>query len=69
MSKSAANFAHALVAVVAGNAGYFVAIRSLPAWARHVPFRVDLGVAVDFGFCLGVFGVVKLVAGKRKPDR
>ena len=61
VSKSAANFVHALVAVVAGNAGYFLAMRFLPVRAKHVPFRFDLGLLVDFWFCLVVFGLIKMI--------
>ncbi len=68
MSKSAANFIHALVAVLGGNAAYFLLGRYLPAGARHVPFHMDLGLAVDFWFCLVVFGLIKTVAGWRRPS-
>jgi hypothetical protein len=63
MSKPAANFIHALVAVLVGNAGYFLLSGYLPPGARHVPFQVDLGLLVDFWFCLVVFGLIKMVAG------
>lgn len=63
MTKSVANFVHALVAVLAGNAAYFLLVRYLPPRARHVPFQMDLGIVVDFWFCLVAFGIVKAVAG------
>jgi hypothetical protein len=66
MSKPATNFVHALVAVLGGNAVYFVLERYLPASARHAPFRFDLGMIVDFWFCLVVLGIVKTVAGWRE---
>jgi hypothetical protein len=66
MSKSATNFVHALVAVVGGNALYFGLARFLPPWAHHIAFRIDLGMVVDFWFCLVVFGVVKTVADWRR---
>jgi len=69
MSKSTANFLHALVAVLAGNAVYFVLESHLPARARHVPFRIDLGIIVDFWFCLVAFGIIKTVAGRRRAAR
>jgi len=69
MSKSAANLVQALLAVVLGNAGYFVAMRFLPVRARHVPFRLDLGLLVDSWFCLVVFGAIKMVGGKGKTAR
>jgi hypothetical protein len=53
------NFLHALVAVLAGNAAYFLLMPKLPLPVRHVPFRIDLGLAVDACFCLVALGVVK----------
>jgi hypothetical protein len=66
MSKSASNFLHALVAVLVGNAAYFLLEKHLPMWARHVGFRTDLGTLVDFCFCLVVFGLIKTLAAE--PD-
>jgi hypothetical protein len=66
MSKSATNFIHALVAVLAGNAAYFLLVKYLPPQARHVPFKIDLGLIVDFWLCLVVFGTIKTVAGRRR---
>jgi hypothetical protein len=66
MSKQVTNFIHALVAVLAGNAAYFLLVRYLPPAARHVPFRIDLGMVVDFWFCLVVFGMIKTIAGRRR---
>jgi hypothetical protein len=57
-----ANFAHALIAVLAGNAVYFLLMPYLPSKARHVTFEIDLGLVVDFWFCLVAFGIVKAVA-------
>ena len=66
MSKSAvANFVQALMAVLAGNAAYFLLMPYLPLWARHVAPRVDPGMLVDFLICLLLFGVIKTVAGRR----
>ncbi|HXY15932.1 MAG TPA: hypothetical protein VEI26_15655 [Terriglobales bacterium] len=69
MSKSTANFLHALVAVVAGNVIYFVLERHLPVRAHHSPFKIDLGMAVDFWFCLVVFGIIKTVAARRRQAK
>ena len=71
MSKLAvANFVQALVAVLAGNVAYFLLMPHLPLPARHVPPRVDLGMAVDFWICLVIFGAIKTVAGrKNRSDR
>ena len=68
MSKSTANFFEALAAVVVGNAIYFFLEKYLPVGARHVPFQIDLGIAVDFWFCLVVFGIIKMRAGRKRPS-
>ena len=65
MSKTVTNFVHALVAVLVGNALYFLVLRYLPPMARHVPFRMDPGLAVDFWFCLVILGLIKTIAGRR----
>jgi cytosine/uracil/thiamine/allantoin permease len=65
MSKSVANFWHALIAVIAGNAAYFLVEKYLPVAARHVVFKMDVGMVVDFWFCLVAFGVVKTLANWR----
>ena len=70
MSKlMVANFAHALVAVLAGNAAYFLLMPHLPPPARHVPYRMDFGLAVDFAFCAVILWIVKVIAGWRGPRR
>jgi hypothetical protein len=69
VSKPAvANFVHALIAVLAGNAAYFLLLPYLPQAAQHELFRVDLGLVVDFWFCLVVFGMVKTVARRRRKS-
>ena len=69
VSKTAVvNFVHALIAVLAGNALYFLLMPYLPVRAQHVTLRVDLGLAVDFWFCLVVLGIVKMVAACRKEQ-
>jgi len=62
------NFVQALIAVLAGNAIYFILIPYLPPGARHLPNHVDAGLAVDFWFCLVVFGIFKTVAGRRRGE-
>jgi len=69
VSKSATNFVHALVAVLGGNAAYFLLEKYLPVRAHHAPFKFDLGMIVDFWFCLVAFGIVKTVAGRRDRSR
>lgn len=66
MSKAAANFIHALIAVLVGNAVYFWLGSHLPPKARHMPFKLDLGMIVDFWFCLVVFGMIKTAARWRR---
>lgn len=61
-----------LLAVLAGNAIYFVLMPHLPEPLRHVPFRHDLGLLVDFLFCFAIFGLVRWVMrtdrrGKARP--
>jgi hypothetical protein len=69
MSKPVANFAHALLAVLVGNAAYFLLGRYLPPGARHVPFQIDLGLVVDFWFCLVVFGLIKTIGAWTRGSR
>jgi hypothetical protein len=66
VSRSVAtNFWHALIAVLTGNAVYFLLMPHLPVQAQHVAPRLDLGLAVDFWFCLVMLGIVKTVAAWR----
>ncbi len=53
------NFLQALAAVVLGNVVYFLLESSLPPIARHHPFRIDVGMLVDFWFCLVAFGLIR----------
>ncbi len=53
------NLLQAFVAIVLGNVVYFVLLPSLPAVARHHPFHVDLGMLVDFWFCLVAYGLIR----------
>jgi len=68
MSKQATNFIHALAAVLAGNAIYFLLMRYLPLAARHERSRIDLGMVVDFLICLVVLGMIKALAGRRSDS-
>ncbi len=65
------NFVQSLIAVVAGNAAYFLLMPYLPQPARHLPMRFDLGVVVDFWFCVVVLGVIKTITrwGQRSRQR
>lgn len=53
------NFLQALVAIILGNVLYFVLAPSLPPIARHRPFRLDLGMVLDFWFCLVAYGLIR----------
>ncbi len=54
-----ANFLQVLLAVVLGNVAYFVLAPSFPPLARHRPFHFDLGMAIDFWFCLVAYGLIR----------
>jgi hypothetical protein len=55
----AVNFVQALAAVLLGNAAYLLLSPYLPPMARHQVFRFDLGMVVDFWFCLVAFGLIR----------
>ena len=61
MSKSTVliNFLQALLAILLGNVVYFVLVPSLPPAARHRPFRLDLGMVLDFWLCLVAYGLIR----------
>lgn len=63
------NFLQALIAVVAGNAVYFLVLWPyLPQRVRHGIGRFDLGLLVDFWVCTLIFAAVKLLwREKRHP--
>ena len=64
------NFLDALVAVLAGNAIYFLLMPHLPAVARHAMSKEDWGLLVDFAICTVIFAAVKYArrheGGRRK---
>lgn len=53
------NFLQALLAIILGNVLYFALLPSLPVIARHRPFRVDVGMVIDFWFCLVIYGLIR----------
>jgi len=56
------NFTKSLIAVLAGNAVYFLLLMPhLPPAARHREFDFDLGLLVDFWVCLVFYGLVELL--------
>ncbi len=55
------NFLDALVAVMAGNAVYFLLMPFFPATIRHAMFKEDWGLAIDFVICTVIFVGGKLL--------
>ncbi|MGA8762136.1 MAG: hypothetical protein WB562_04525 [Candidatus Sulfotelmatobacter sp.] len=53
------NFIQALFAIILGNVAYFLLVPSLPLAARHRLFQLDLGLIVDFWFCLVAYGLIR----------
>jgi hypothetical protein len=59
------NFLQTLLAIILGNVVYFLLFPSLPPAARHQPTHVDLGLLVDFWFCVVAYGLIRTVRGWR----
>ena len=53
------NLLDALVAVLAGNAIYYLLMPRLPAVVRHRFFQEDWGLLLDFAICTVIFAAVK----------
>lgn len=53
------NFMESSVAVLTGNALYFLLMPQLPEQIRHNPQRIDLGLLVDFCLCLAILGCIR----------
>jgi hypothetical protein len=51
-------FWHSLAAVVLGNAAYFSLERFLPPAGRHIPHRIDWGLAIDFWGCVVFYALL-----------
>jgi len=54
------NLLDALLAVVAGNAIYFLLMPHLPRAMQHSLFREDWGLVVDFGICAIILIIAKI---------
>jgi hypothetical protein len=54
-----ANYVQSLLAVLLGNAAYYVLMPSLPPAARHRVNQLDLGLVVDFWVCSVAFGLIR----------
>jgi hypothetical protein len=52
------NLLQALFAVILGNVAYFLLAPSLPL-PRHRPFHTDIGLLVDFFFCVVAYGLIR----------
>ena len=63
------NLREALIAVLAGNAVYFLLMPYLPPKARHVPFRQDVGLVVAFWFCMVAFGILRMLPIRSSRER
>jgi len=65
------NFVQSLIAVLAGNAVYFLLMPHLPPPARHDPARLDLGMLVDFWICVVFLGAIKTFTkrGRRSSEQ
>ena len=50
-----------VAAIAAGNLVYFSIEHLLPIKARHQPFHIDWGLAVDFWICLAWYGLLRLI--------
>ena len=48
------------VAILAGNAIYFLALVPDSPHLQHQPLRLDLGLLLDFLCCVAVYGVIRL---------
>lgn len=53
------NLVQAFCAIVLGNVAYFLLAPSFPLAARHRPFHLDLGMVIDFWFCLAAYGLIR----------
>ena len=63
------NFWQSLIAVLVGNAIYFLFMPYMPLRARHVTLRVDFGLVVDFWICLVIYGLLELLKRWRHSSR
>ena len=56
------NFVESLIAVLTGNAVYFLLLPHLPELARHHPQHLDLGLVVDFWLCLALLECIRMLS-------
>jgi hypothetical protein len=62
MTPSFRRWPRYLLAILLGNVVYFTASPHLPPGARDAASQIGLGTLVDFGFCVGVYGLLELGA-------
>ncbi len=61
-----ASFLKSLVAILAGNAVYFLLLEpQLPESARHHLFQFDLGLVIDAWVCLIFYGVLEMLLRRK----
>jgi hypothetical protein len=56
-----------LIAILAGNAIYFAVVLPAMPSLSHEPFRLDLGLLVDFAICVLVYAAIRL--GSRQAQK
>ncbi len=66
MTRFWRNFLKSLVAVLAGNAIYFLIMPRLPLMAQHQYNRMDFGLVVDFWICVVIYGAISTVQFLRR---
>jgi hypothetical protein len=61
MSSGTKRWIKYLIAIVLGNAVYFLLAPVLPLAAQHHPYHADLGLFVALWFCVAIYGVIELL--------
>jgi hypothetical protein len=61
MSSRTKRWIKYLIAIVVGNAVYFLLAPLLPPAGQHHPYHADLGLFVDLWFCVAIYGVIELL--------
>ncbi|MFB3827647.1 MAG: hypothetical protein ACE15B_12820 [Bryobacteraceae bacterium] len=64
--RSRFRFWRSLAAILLGNAVYYALYEWLPPRARHQPYHIDWGLAVDFWFCVAFYGLLNLIRPPRE---
>ena len=63
------NFWQSLIAVVVGNAVYFLLMPYMPLRAQYVTFQFDFGLVVDFWICIVIYVLLELLKRWRQSSR